>query len=121
MSAKDVIAFGSARAYKLAEEDENAARMYPLNPSDGPAPYYLPGQCPIDTIEDVARGLAEGVIQFDYHNYVIRIGQWEWVLDSNLQSDMELWRSSRLYAKDFGDQCLLIVHWNDGMLEYRRA
>jgi len=40
MSAKDVVAFGLTKAQKLAEEDENAARMYPLNPSDGPAPYY---------------------------------------------------------------------------------
>jgi hypothetical protein len=91
--------------------------MIPLNCKDGPAPYYLPGQCPLDAIEDVARGLAEGTIQFLYHRHTIKIGQWEWSLDSDLQ----LWRDARIYAAHLRGLGLLICWYTRYGVEYSRA
>jgi len=83
---------------------QNAERMYPLNPRDGPAPYYLAGQCPLDAIEDVARELRpESTIMFWPMNHIIEVGQQEWSLDGNLR----LWRDARLYADKLREQGLL--------------
>jgi hypothetical protein len=39
MADKDVLAFGLTRAQRMAEEDENAACMIPLNTKDRGTPY----------------------------------------------------------------------------------
>ena len=51
MSAKDVVAFGITRAQRLAEEDENAARMVSLCRKDRGTPYR-----PIGPSQGVRRG-----------------------------------------------------------------
>jgi hypothetical protein len=94
------------------------ARMYKTNPGDGPAPYHLPGQDPLDAIEDVARRLIEAdVVLFLAKRHVVQIGQWEWSLDS----DLNLWREASCYAEHLRESGLLDRVREDGRTEYRRA
>jgi hypothetical protein len=108
---------------ELAEMDrQEAARMYPLNTKDGLTPYRL--DCPLDAIEDVARGLAEGTIKFFFRKYLIKVGDWEWSLDG----DLALWRKARAYAASLSSQGLLgpplelfTPSWAPHGCEYSRA
>jgi hypothetical protein len=93
------------------------ARMYPLTPSDGPCPYYLPGQDLLNAIENVARGLAEGTIQFFYGTHLIIVGEWRWLLGK----DFALWRKAREYASQLERQRLLdIDHYDEFGIKYIR-
>ena len=96
-------------SYQEQEDAREAARMYLLSPWDGPAPYYLPGQCPLDAIEDVARGLAEGTIQFFYGPHLIIVGEWKWMLGK----DFALWRKAWNYASQLEHQRKLDIDQYD--------
>ena len=116
MSYRDCV--GLTRIQQEQADAQEAARMYPLNPSDGPAPYYLPGQCPLDAIEDVARGANKAnTILFLTRRHIIQVAQWEWSLDSNLP----LWREASMYAERLRESGLLTRIREDGRTEYRRA
>ena len=115
MSYQDCV--GLTRIQQEEEDAREAARMYPLNPGDGPAPYYLPGQCPLNAIEDVARGLAEGIIRFLASRHIIQVGQLEWSLDG----DLSLWREASCYAEHLREHGLLSRTRDNGRTEYRRA
>ena len=115
MSYRDCV--GLTRIQQEQMDAKNAERMYQLNYKDGPTPYNLPGTCPLDAIEDVARGLAEGTIRFLLRWHVIQVGQWEWSLDG----DLPLWREARVYADDFREHGFLSMTRNDGKVEYSRA
>jgi len=100
---------------ELAEMDrQEEARMYPLSPWDGPTPYYL--DCPLDAIEGVARGLAEGHIVFLLQRHIIQVGEREWSIDG----DLPLWREARVYADDFREHGFLTMSRSDGVVEYSR-
>jgi len=73
MSYQDCV--GLTRIQQERMDAQEAARMYPLSPWDGPTPYYL--DCPLDAIEDVARGLAEGRIVFLLQRHIIQVGERE--------------------------------------------
>jgi len=96
--------------------------MYSRPVKDGPTPYYL--SCPLDAIEDVARGLAKGTIKFFFRKHLIRVGDWEWSLDG----DLALWRKARAYAASLSSQGLLgpllelfTPSWAPHGCEYSRA
>jgi len=117
VDARDRRAFGFARAERIAQDRQEEKYMLPLNCKDGPAPYYLPGQCPLDAIEDVARGRGEGMIMFWPMKHIIEAGQQEWSLDG----DLRLWRKARAYAVQLEGQGLLVSSQDHWAVKYVRA
>lgn len=101
----DTQLLGLNTAQRMAEEDANAEVMRRLSRKDGPTPFYL--NCPLDAIEDVARGGyrdAPTVILFLHTDHVIVVDDREWRLDSRLK----LWRKARAYARQLVGQGLLV-------------
>lgn len=82
---------------------------------DGPTPFYL--NCPLDYIEDVARGLTEvDIILFLWGYCVIKVGGREWCLDG----DLPLWRKARDCARQLQKQGLLDDSVFQGGFAYQR-
>ena len=115
MSYRDCV--GLTRVQQEEEDAREAARMYPLTPGDGPTPYYLPGQCPLDAIEDVARGLRpESTVTFLLKRHIVQVGDLEWSLDG----DLSLWREARIYAAHLRGLGLLTSWYSHNGIEYGR-
>jgi len=113
MSYQDCV--GLTKLQQERMDAQEAARMYPLSPWDGPTPYYL--DCPLDAIEDVARGLAEGRIVFLLQRHIIQVGEREWSLDG----DLALWREARIYAAHLRGLGFLTSWYSRHGIEYSRA
>jgi len=73
--------------------------------------------CPLDAIEDVARGLrSEASVRFLLARHVIEVGGDEW----NLDGDLELWQKVRAYAGELNHQGLLEGTQEQGELVYQK-
>jgi hypothetical protein len=97
------------------EAQDEAARQYWANRARfGWTPYYF--NCPLDAIEDVARGLRPAIcVRFLLARHVIEVGRDEWALDG----DLELWRRARAYAEELNHQGFLKVINRQGELVYQ--
>lgn len=108
---------GLTTAQTMAIDAENFEVAHrPTRKDANSGPFYL--DCPLDAIEDVARGGYRGaptVILFLW-DHVIHIGEREWRLDGRL----ELWRKARAYARQLADQGLLVDSPIQGGVAFRR-
>lgn len=81
----------------------------------GWAPFYY--DCPLDAVEDVARGLRpEAAVHFLLARHMVVVGGDEWRLDG----DLALWRKVRAYATELNHQGLLKAVQGQGELVYQR-
>ena len=78
--------------------------------------FYL--RCPLDAIEDVARGLRpETAIRFLLARHVVVVGEDRWDLDG----DLVLWQKAKAYAGELNHQGLLLeVIQGQGELVYQK-
>jgi len=78
-------------------------------------PFYI--RCPLNAIEDVARGLRPATpVRFLLARHVVVVGGDEWVLDG----DLDLWRKAKAYARRLNHQGLLNEVQRQGELIFEK-